>query len=236
MIKVSIAGLNVGIDNRFDFIEKMTADYVSDKGPLDFSVSVTPEQLSEEAEMSEREYSDGYLESVAVYRSIAERLPDFGGAVFHGAVIANEGKAYAVTARSGVGKTTHLSLWLRAFGDKVHILNGDKPIIRDIDGTVYAAGTPWRGKENFGVNEMLPLAGIAFLERAESNSAQKISPTDALIPFISQIYIPKGPRCAALALSLANKVISSVPLFSFKVNMDIEAAHIAYKAFIKGGV
>ena len=134
------------------------------------------------------------------------------------------------TARSGVGKTTHLSLWLKEFSD-VHILNGDKPILRCIDGVIYAAGTPWRGKEGYGINEMLPLKGIAFLERAEKNSAERVKPDSAVLPLISQIYVPHGAG-AGKVLSLANKIVTTVPAFRFKVNMDSEAAHVARKAFL----
>jgi hypothetical protein len=157
VIDIRIGDIPIGIENRFPLIAAMCRDYLSDGTDRAFSVSVTDEDLADEAEMADAEYSDAYLESIAAYRKIAERIPSYNAFVFHGAVIAYKGNAYAVTARSGVGKTTHLRLWGEAFGKNVHVLNGDKPILRVINGTVYAAGTPWRGKENYGVNEMLPL-------------------------------------------------------------------------------
>ena len=231
MIDICIGGITVGIENRFPLLAALCRDYAAADSERDFSVCVSDKDLEEEREMADGEYSDAYIESIAAYRKIAERIPDYDAFVFHGAVIAHEGRAYAVTARSGVGKTTHLRLWLQAFGDKVHILNGDKPILRVINGTVYAAGTPWRGKENYGINEMLPLHGIAFLERSEENFAKAVSPSDALVPLISQIYLPRSPRGASLVLSVANKVISTVPLYRLGVNMDIKAAHVAFEAF-----
>ena len=229
MMKISLAGLKIAIDNRYPFIEELAKDYITSEEEVDFTVSVSDEDLKEEDRMSEVRYPLGYLESIALYRKIAEKIPEYGAFVFHGAVMALDGAAYAVTARSGVGKTTHVRLWLEAFGERVHILNGDKPIIRVIDGIPYACGTPWRGKENYGIPEMLPLRSVAFLERSAENSAEKISVGSALMRFVSQIYIPKTKETASLALIAANRVISSVSLYELHVNMDISAAHEAMK-------
>ena len=229
-MKLSLAGLNVEADTRFEFSDNLTRDYVTDSEKTDFSVSVTDEDIIHEAEASEVRYSKGYLESIALYRKIAEKLPYFDGIVFHGAVIAYKGEAYAFTARSGVGKTTHIRLWLERFGDKVHVLNGDKPILRVIDGVVYAAGTPWRGKEGYGIPEMLPLRAVAFISRSDEPRAKEITSSEALVRFASQIYVPNEPRAAALSLSVLNKIISNVKLFDVGANMKPESAEVSFAA------
>ena len=231
MINIEIAGLPIGIDTRYSYLSYIAKEHITDKEPL-FTVSVSDEQIKSELAKLEEPLDEQYLEASAIFRRIGEELPLYSGFVFHGAVIALDGVAYAVTARSGVGKTTHLSLWLKEFGDRVHILNGDKPVLRIIDGRVYACATPWRGKEGYGVNEMLPLGGIGFIRRAARNSAAPLTPPAALIDFISQIYIPNRSDTARLALSLADTVLKSVPLFSLSVNMDPEAAHVAMNAFV----
>lgn len=228
---LSLAGLTVEVKNRYGYLEKLAADYMASGTDIDFSVEVTDEDIEAERELSEYEFGVGYLESIAVYRKIAERLPEYNAVVFHGAVIAEDGEAYAITARSGVGKTTHVSLWQSAFGDKVHILNGDKPILRMIDGKVYAAGTPWRGKEGYGVAEMLPLAAVGFLERAAEPSAVPISKDGATVRFASQIYIPGTPRGASLALGTLNGIINAVRLYEIRANMNEESAIASHDAF-----
>ncbi|MBE6634649.1 MAG: hypothetical protein E7617_00425 [Ruminococcaceae bacterium] len=234
MIRISVADLIIELDNRYGYVKDLARDYITESvGESHLTVSASDTDIRLEAEASDIPHSPGYLESIVLYREIAERLPRFDAFVFHGAVIALDGAAYAVTARSGVGKTTHLRLWMKAFGDRVHILNGDKPILRIIDGRVYACGTPWRGKENYGVPEMLPLEGIAFLERGEENSARRITVGEGLIRFVSQIYVPRMPSSASMALSVANRIISSVPLYELRANMDISAATVAYDAFTK---
>ena len=231
MITLKLAGLCVGIDNRFDYIEKFAEDYLTDAIP-DFTVSVSDDELAKEATMTEVSFSDGYLESIVAYRKIAERLPEYDAVVFHGAILATGGRAYAFTARSGVGKTTHTRLWISTLGADVHYLNGDKPIIRMIDGVPYAFGTPWRGKEGYGVNESAPLSAIALLERGVTNSAVAVEPKDGAMRLMSQIYIPRTPRAAALTMRVANSIANSVRFVELKCNMDPEAAIVASRAMI----
>ena len=234
MITIKIADIPIGIDNKYLHIKNLARDYLTDLAPL-FTVSATEGELDKEASLSSVEFTRGYLEAVVVYRKIAEQLPRYDAFVFHGAVMSLEGEAYAITARSGVGKTTHTRLWLEAFGDRAHYLNGDKPIIRFIDGVPYACGTPWQGKEDYGRCEMRPLRSIAFLERGKENHAYEIPLRDATIRMASQIYLPKeNPTNTLLAMSLLDKILRSVTLVRLECNMDISAAHVAIQAMTKG--
>ena len=231
MITIGIAGLSIGIDNRYEYLRNLAAEYLTNDEP-DFTVFATDSEIDEERARSEAEFGNGYLESIVVYRKIAEILPRYDAFVFHGAILNYEGRAYAFTARSGVGKTTHTKLWISEFADKVHYLNGDKPIIRIIDGQPYAAGTPWRGKEKYGINEMAPLEGIALLERGETNVAQPIDTSVGMLRLVSQIYIPKDKDAVKLTMRIADSVIRSVRFIELKCNMDPDAAHVAKKALI----
>ncbi len=234
MITIEIANLNIGIKYRYEFTRSYVLAYAADKEP-DFTVEATDADLEKERLLADEPCENEYLEYVAVYRKIADKLSEYGGAVFHGAVIVLDEKAYIITARSGVGKTTHIGLWLEKFGERVYILNGDKPVIRLINGKIYACGTPWNGKEGYGRPGNLPLAGIAFLNRAEENSYVKLSPKDALVRFMGQIYMNNdNPLAAAKTLTLADKVLSEVPLYEFGCNMDISAAEMAAEAFLSG--
>lgn len=232
MITIEIANLNVGIKYRYEFTKSYVSEYATDKAP-DFVVEVTDADLEAERLLADEPYENEHLEYVAVYRKIADKLTEYDGAVFHGAVIVLLGKAYIITARSGVGKTTHIRLWLERFGDSVYVLNGDKPVIRMIDGKIYVAGTPYNGKEGYGRQGTVPLAGIAFLERAEENSYARLSASEGLVRFMGQIYMNKdNPLTLTRTLRLADKVLSDIPLYEFRCNMDISAADMAAGAFL----
>ena len=231
MLKIKLAGIPIGINNRYEYVQSLCRDYLTDEEP-DFTVDATDSDIAKENEMTGGEFSPGYLESTVIFRNIAEQLPGYGAVVFHGAVLAKGGKAYAFTAKSGVGKTTHTRLWISEFGDSVHYINGDKPIIRLIDGIPYAFGTPWRGKEGYGINDSAPLAAIALLERAEHNSADIIDPDSGTVRLLKQIYIPKDGRSAALTMRVADGIIRSTRLVELKCNTHGEAAWVAAKAMI----
>lgn len=232
MITIRIANLNIGIKYRYEFTKSYVSGYVTDKEP-DFIVEATDADLEAERLLADGPYENEYLEYVAVYRKIADKLTEYEGAVFHGAVIVLDGKAYIITARSGVGKTTHIRLWLKKFGDKVYVLNGDKPVIRLIDGKIYACGTPYNGKEGYGREGTVELAGIAFLERAKENSYVKLSSSEGLVRFMGQIYMNKdNPMTLTRTLRLADKVLSDIPLYEFRCNMDVSAAEMAAEAFL----
>ncbi|MBQ8720312.1 MAG: hypothetical protein IJY65_04705 [Clostridia bacterium] len=231
MIKIGVAGLVIGIENRYEHIERLTRGYTVD-GAVDFSVSASDAEIEEEMTSSNLGNPISYYESIVVYRKIAERLPEYDAFVFHGAVLSDGNGAYAFTARSGVGKTTHIRLWLSEFDD-VRILNGDKPIVRIMNGTVYACGTPWRGKENYGECEIAPLRAITFLERGSENATAELSEKDATLRFLSQIYMPKSPVSVSKTLALAGRVLSTVGRVRLWCNMEPEAAHVCRSAIEK---
>ena len=231
MLYLKIADLTVEVDNLHNYIDRVVADYtVPPVDDPDISVKITAVDLECEPQPEECTLPPQVLESTAVYRRIAEKLPAFDAFVMHGSVIAVDGKAYIFTARSGVGKTTHTRLWLEKFGDKAHVLNGDKPIIRFIDGVPYACGTPWRGKENYGINEMLPLSGIVFFGRGTVNKAYPIDKEKAFFALSSQIYRSRERDTVLKTLALTDKLISSVKLIASECNMEREAADVVYGA------
>ena len=232
MVKIEIAALKIALENNFSHIEDLARDYLTE-GECDFFVSVDQSQIEAERKNSEVAFSDGYLESICLYREIAEKLPEYDAFVFHGCVMAYDGGAYLFTAKSGVGKTTHARNWLSLYGDRVHVLNGDKPVIRIIDGTPYAAGTPWRGKENYGVNEMLPLRAIVFLDRGEENRVSEILSKDATVRFITQVYLPQKNAASLMkTMRLSDKILSSVRLLRLECTKDEKSAEVSFNALV----
>ncbi len=231
VLYLKIADLTVKVDNLYDYIERVAVGYtVPPVDHPDISVKITDADLEREPQPEDCVFPPRVLESTAVYRRIAEGLPSFDAFVMHGSVIAVDGKAYIFTAKSGVGKTTHTRLWLEKFGDKAHVLNGDKPIIRFIDGIPYACGTPWRGKENYGINEMLPLEGIVFFGRGAVNKAYPIDKEKAFFALSSQIYRSRERDNVLKTLALTDRLISSVTLIGAECNMEREAADVVYGA------
>ena len=232
MTVIKIADIPIGLECRFEYTKKFVKDFVTDSAPL-FTVSASDAEIEREHEVSGIRVPNEYAENIVMYRKIAERLADFDAIVFHGAVLEYDGVAYAITAHSGVGKTTHTRIWLKEFGDKVKILNGDKPILRIMDGRVYACSTPWMGKEGYGYNAIRPLGGIAFLSRGMQNKSRLVSASDAVMRFMNQVYLSKGNILSLTkSMRVTDGILSGVPLYELECNMQADAAHVAYDAFV----
>lgn len=235
MFKIKIADLVIGIYNKYEFIKRQCSDYIADENAkIDFTVSASEEDLKKEREISNGDFSNGYLESVCVYRNIANRLPKYNAFLLHAAVVCVDGEAYAFTAKSGTGKSTHIRLWRKLLNEKVSVINGDKPILRIVNDRVYAYGTPWCGKEGYNSNQSAPLKALCFLERAENNVIIGISSNQAAKKIVNQIIIPKNSEDVAKTLDLLDFTLKKIDLWFLKCNMDISAAELSFDA-MKGG-
>ena len=229
---VKLAKLYFDIQPKYQMLANMCKEYECEH---DASEKIYEIRVSDKEILSETPDTDfrepEYLETLAVYRKISEILPSNDGYLFHAAVIEANGVAIAFTAKSGTGKTTHIRLWKKVFGDRVGIVNGDKPLMRFIDGKLYAFGTPWSGKENYNRNVGIPLHAIVILNRGDENKIEKISPKEAAPKFLSQIYLPKNNNALFLqTLALADKTLKDVPVYRLFCNMENDAAITTYNA------
>lgn len=131
MFCIQIAEVLIAIKNRYAFTERLCADSIVDTSPddCDISIAATPEEIA--AENDEKgSFSPAYCESLALYRKICTRMLDFNAFLFHAAIISYAEQGFAFTAKSGTGKSTHIAQWVRALGERVTVVNGDKPILR----------------------------------------------------------------------------------------------------------
>ena len=238
---ISLAGIPIAVSPCYSTISDYFVDYRCDETPL-FSVSASFRDIEyERTEFNKRRQRDGLaacsssdvvLEAMALLRAIANRIIDYNVLLFHSSVIAVDGKAYIFTAPSHTGKTTHTRLWLEQL-PQAHVLNGDKPFLKvEANGRILACGTPWRGKEHYGVNEMLPLEAICLLERDETNHIEAISFKEALNTLILQTHLPNDPLSKVKAIQLIGRVGQSVKLYQLGCNMNPEAARVSIHAML----
>ncbi len=167
--------------------------------------------------------------------SFYNQLLDFDGMMLHASAVVMDGRAYLFTAPCGTGKSTHTALWQRVFGDKVIMLNDDKPALRKIDGTWYAYGTPWSGKFNKNVNMRAPIAGICLLARGEVNKIAPFGGIPAFTALMEQTSRTRngGPNWAKIAAHL-DTLLREVPVWRMECNMDPEAALLSHRVMSGG--
>lgn len=233
------ADVNIRIQSVYPKVHELCREYRTE-GSYDFAVETTTDDIEEEKVKSARTdeleripvrvFSDGYLEELAVYRKMAEKLPDYDTLLMHGSAVAVEAEAYLFIAKSGTGKSTHTRLWRQLFGDAAVMVNDDKPLMRITEEGPVIYGTPWDGKHRLSSNIAVPLAAVCILERAETNHIREISAGEALPMLLQQTYRPEDITALQKMLELTEKLAESVRLYRLGCNMDISAAQLSYEA------
>ena len=253
MFQIEAAGLVIRIENRLGNVRELCREYITgeDRKP-DITVSVTGEEVKREMEKSpELFFGEGYAESVLIYGKISNELPGFDGFVMHSSVVEVNGGAYAFAAESGTGKSTHTRYWKEVLGEKMTIINGDKPIYRftgSTPGTVLPAGTacatgtdpgvllafgtPWCGKENWQTKTSAPLKALCLLERSERNEIFPINALEHLSELMRHFHLPgDGLVDMQKLMELIGRTVETVPVYRLKCRNDISAAKTATEYF-----
>ena len=228
---VNFSNLNIKINSKYDYVYNFCKEYLSEDIP-DFAVETTEEKIDKEIASVDFDPSRGYAECVCIYREIAERLPEFNRCVFHGAVLEYNKKGFLFTAPSGTGKTTHIRLWKKFLGDKVEIVNGDKPILHIEEDGVTAWATPYAGKEKYQNHSSVKLSGMCLIKRGKENRIERVNAGDYLIEIISQMYMPYEPAQSVKTLELLDNLLKSVPLYVLYCDISEEAFNTSYGALV----
>ena len=232
-------------------------DYITaDERQADFCIAVSEEELRREMEKEpELFFGDGYGEEVVMYEKISNALPSFDAFVMHSSVVEVNGGAYAFAAESGTGKTTHTRYWKEVLGDRLRVINGDKPICRfvseerlragrslhfgrdDNKEKLYAFGTPWCGKEGWQTKTSAPLKALCLLERAEKNEIYTIDAFEHLSELMGHFHLPGNGQVDMVKLmDLIDRMISTVPVYRLRCRNDVSAAETVIRYFGLEGV
>ena len=145
--------------------------------------------------------------------------------VLHGVVMEYEGKGILITAASGVGKTTHTRMWRDK--ERALILNGDRCLCRNIEGTWYAYGMPWSGSSGEYINRRVPIRAIVSLRQAPVNSVRSLSPYEGTIWLLQRIFAPvwKG-NLQNQAFNMAEELAAEIPMLELSCTPDYEAVQV----------
>ena len=234
---IALAGKKIRICGLYDYAREYCGDYLTEGEP-DVTVTVTPGDIAYEQARSAREdevegipvrqFSEDYLETLAIYRKIVEKLLAYDILLFHGSAISVDGEGYLFTAKSGTGKSTHTRLWRQRFADRCITVNDDKPLLWVTQDAVLVCGTPWDGKHHLSTNTMVPLKAIVRLERGERNEIEPLSVSAAMPTLLQQSYRPSDPAALSRLLILLDRMTKKIGLYRLKCNMDPEAAQVAY--------
>ena len=153
--------------------------------------------------------------------------------LIHASLVRQNGYGYAFIAKSGTGKSTQVSLWLRHIPG-CDLMNDDNPIIRIIDGEPFIYGGPWSGKTPCYRNVKARLGAITRIDRADENSIEKVPPIEAFASFL--------PSCSSMKwdgeifnniCNTVTKVVETTGIYTLHCLPNKEAAILCNKTISK---
>ena len=229
-----IADLVVELEPVYDETKTLAKPFLySGSRETDIALSYTEKYFQNLLNRRAQGVTEGEMENFAFSNMFNRRAIKFSTMLVHSSALIYNGGAYLFSADSGVGKSFHTRLWLKAFGNKVHIMNDDKPVVRLYDDRAIAFGTPFDGGSRIALNESYPLKAIVFLERGEQNSVRVPDSKEVIQRLYFQTAHMVSMEIADKMLKNFEKLLSLTSFYILTCNMEDEAARVAFDGIIK---
>ena len=235
-ITISLADVAINLRVNYPSTMERLRDFVASTGASDLVYNVSQDRIDEELVILQKERPTKIVtreeaEYNVLYRDLSDLLWTKGILLYHGVLIEMDGYGFLFTAPSGTGKSTHAELWSKLYYNRAHIINGDKPLLKLNSDGVYAYGSPWKGKENIGVNSKVKLKAICHLRRGQTNNIQNVTQKPESVSWLfNQVSLKSRDRHLPELLAWFNKCLRYVSLYELMCNTQQEAASVAYEA------
>lgn len=148
----------------------------------------------------------------------------FNGVMLHSSFIIHNGEAILFSAPSGTGKSTQADLWNKNMGST--IANGDRSLLRLIDGKITVYSLPYCGTSGIFMNVGAPLKSIVVLRQAPYNKLTRLRPSEAFKYIYSEcaadIWYKDDIRTIG---DIIEAVITTVPVYMLECLPDVGAVH-----------
>ena len=236
--RIELAGVPIRVSCRFRENREFIKDYLTEEEER-FTVEPSADDLAQmQADFDRMDQAEGipkhqraeaFLENNAIHALLAEKLVQYDVLLMHGSALCMDGAGIIFTAKSGTGKSTHARLWREAFGDRVWMINDDKPMLRIEETGVTVYGTPWDGKHHLSRNASAKLKAIVNLTRDESNHISPMSRADAFPVLMKQCFVSRNPATMARIMDLEKRLLNAVDFYTLGCNMERSAARVAWE-------
>lgn len=159
------------------FNEKILETYLySENEKADITLSI-PKEMEAEHEIFVRTNIWNYL-------AFEDVLINHQAFILHSSFISWQNNGILFTAPSGTGKSTQADLWKKY--EDADIYNGDRTIIRKIDGKYYGFGSPYAGSSGIYRNESAPIKAIVVIEQGPDNVIRRLHGREAFLPLFRE--------------------------------------------------
>lgn len=149
--------------------------------------------------------------------------------LIHASLVRHRGYGYAFIAKSGTGKSTQVSNWLRYIPD-CDLMNDDNPIVRIIDGEAFIYGSPWSGKTPCYRKVKAKLGAITRIERSSENHVERLKPIEAFASLLPSCSTMKWDSDIFNAIcGSVTKLVETVNIFTLHCLPNKESAIICHR-------
>lgn len=234
--KIKIANKVLEINALNELTKKYCQNFLSDEQP-DYVITMSEKDIEEEADNAVDGKYYVNAEISALYRKIAELLIDDNIVVFHGSSFKVDDSGFIITARSGVGKSTHSKLLNEYLKDEFMYINDDKPLLEIKDDDIIVHSSPWNGKERRGNNISASLRAILLLNRGIENTYRKIeNKSEIYFKVLSQMYLPREKYKRERGLKILDTLLKKINFYEINVNISIDSAIMTSERIIKNEI
>lgn len=158
---------------------------------------------------------------------------DKGTLLVHASVIKYDEKGYLFLGKSGTGKSTHSSLWLKFVGGS-ELLNDDNPVVRIIDGEVRVYGSPWSGKTPCYKNESARVGAFVQIKQDSKNHIMRNRPLQAFAMLLPSMSTMKWDKCVYGGIcDSVGRLVELIPIYTLGCKPDKEAVEVCYAEVTK---
>ena len=160
---------------------------------------------------------------------LEKRMLEQDAVVFHCAYIVKDGEAILFSGPSGMGKSTQADLWKQY--KNVSIMNGDRALLRKINGHYYACGWPVCGSSNICRNAQYPIRAIVMLSQAKNNQTKRLSAGEAFRQIYPQITVNRWDTASnSRVMDLVTELAESQNVYHLACDISEQAVNCLHQA------
>lgn len=142
----------------------------------------------------------------------------------HSSVIDWNGNGILFSAPSGTGKSTQAELWKQH--EQATIINGDKALIRKMNGKFMVYGSPYAGTSNIYTNFSVPVRAIVVLEQGLENQLKIMDPLHAFTKLYSESTVNAWDKEFVVRFTdLLKDLVETIPVYHFSCRPDQDAVN-----------
>ena len=181
-----------------------------------FDILMTNDEFNFFRKIHSEDISDEYVEYKGLLYLTAKKLLVYNCCIFHAVSFIWKEKAWLLTGKSGIGKTTQYLNWNKFFPNEISMISGDMPVLDFNGNKILVHPSPWNGKERIRGKASAELGGIIFLEQNIQNSIEYNGVNDSIISLFHQFSVfPENEEEICALAKMVQNIIENVPVWIF---------------------